>query len=176
MTERRHFHFSLSCTREENGNPLQCSCLENPRDRGAWWAAVYGVAQSWTRLKQLSSSSKILKVCLTKDLNRCPLLIRWVLWVVNLVLSSQALCQALLLSAGRARRPFGTGKGVQVSSISAVPQTVHRREEVLISLLNTWKLTLCYYCFKTKITFPSDTETSTGKKKSTSCWPQAWRP
>ena len=42
---------------EGNGNPLQCSCLENPRDRGAWWAAVYGVAQSWTRLKRLSSSS-----------------------------------------------------------------------------------------------------------------------
>ena len=57
MTERLHFHFSLSCIGEGNGNPLQCSCLENPRDRGAWWAAVYGVAQSWTRLKRLSSSS-----------------------------------------------------------------------------------------------------------------------
>ena len=57
VTERLHFHFSLSCTGEGNGNPLQCSCLENPRDRGAWWAAVYGVAQSWTRLKWLSSSS-----------------------------------------------------------------------------------------------------------------------
>ena len=56
-TERLHFHFSLSCIGEGNGNPLQCSCLENPRDRGAWWAAVYGVAQSWTRLKRLSSSS-----------------------------------------------------------------------------------------------------------------------
>ena len=56
-TERLHFHFSLSCIGEGNGNPLQCSCLENPRDGGAWWAAVYGVAQSWTRLKQLSSSS-----------------------------------------------------------------------------------------------------------------------
>ena len=56
-TEQLHFHFSLSCTGEGNGNPLQCSCLENPRDRGAWWAAVYGVAQSRTRLKQLSSSS-----------------------------------------------------------------------------------------------------------------------
>ena len=43
-----HFHFSLSCIGEGNGNPLQCSCLENPRDGGAWWAAVYGVAQSWT--------------------------------------------------------------------------------------------------------------------------------
>ena len=57
MTERLHFHFSLSCNGEGNGNPLQCSCLENPRDGGAWWAAVYGVAQSGTRLKQLSSSS-----------------------------------------------------------------------------------------------------------------------
>ena len=46
-----HFHFSLSCIGEENGNPLQCSCLENPRDGGACWAAVYGVAQSRTRLK-----------------------------------------------------------------------------------------------------------------------------
>ena len=50
-TERFHFHFSLPCIGEGNGNPLQCSCLENPRDEGAWWAAVYGVAQSWTRLK-----------------------------------------------------------------------------------------------------------------------------
>ena len=51
------FHFSLSCIGEGNGNPLQCSCLENPRDWGAWWAAVHWVAQSRTRLKQLSSSS-----------------------------------------------------------------------------------------------------------------------
>ena len=56
MTERLHFHFSLPCTGEGNGNPLQCSCLENPRDGRAWWAAIYGVAQSRTRLKQLSSS------------------------------------------------------------------------------------------------------------------------
>ena len=57
MIEWLHFHFSLSCIREGNGNPLQCSCLENPRDGGTWWAAVYGVAQSRTRLKRLSSSS-----------------------------------------------------------------------------------------------------------------------
>ena len=56
-TERLHFDFSLSCIGEENGNPLQCSCREKPRDGGTWWAAVYGVAQSWTRLKRLSSSS-----------------------------------------------------------------------------------------------------------------------
>ena len=55
--ERLHFHFSLSCIGEGNGSPLQCSCLENPRDGGAWWAAVYGVAQSQTQLKRLSSSS-----------------------------------------------------------------------------------------------------------------------
>ena len=52
-----HFDFSLSCIGEGNGNPLQCSCLENPRDGGAWWAAVYGVAQTRTQLKWLSSSS-----------------------------------------------------------------------------------------------------------------------
>ena len=57
-TERLHFHFSLWCIGEGNGNPLQCSCLENPRDGGAWWAAVYGVTQSQTRLKWLSSSSR----------------------------------------------------------------------------------------------------------------------
>ena len=56
-TEQLHFHFSLSCIGERNGNPLQCSCLENPRDEGAWWAAVSGVTQSRTQLKRLSSSS-----------------------------------------------------------------------------------------------------------------------
>ena len=70
-TERLHFHFSLSCIGEGNGNPLQCSCLENPRDRGACWASVYGVTQSQTRLKWLSSSSSS----------------RWdtimVIWVIN---------------------------------------------------------------------------------------------
>ena len=59
-TEQLHFHFSLSCIGEGNGNPLQYSCLENPQDGGAWWAAVYRVAQSRTRLKQLSSSSSAL--------------------------------------------------------------------------------------------------------------------
>ena len=57
ITERLPFHFSLLCTGEGNGNPLQCFCLENPRDRGAWWAATYVVTQSRTRLKRLSCSS-----------------------------------------------------------------------------------------------------------------------
>ena len=66
-TEQLHFHFSLSCIGEGNGKPLQYCCLENPREGGAWWAAVYGVAQSWTRLKRLSSgssSSLCLEQCL----------------------------------------------------------------------------------------------------------------
>ena len=58
-TERLYFHFSLSCIGQGNGNQLQCSCLENLRDGGAWWAAIYGVTQSWIRLKQLSSSSSV---------------------------------------------------------------------------------------------------------------------
>ena len=59
-TERLHFHFSLSRIGERNGNPLQCSCLENPRDGGAWPAAVYGVTHSQTQLKRLSSSSQVI--------------------------------------------------------------------------------------------------------------------
>ena len=59
MTERLPFYFSLSCIGEGNGNPLQCSCLENPRDGGPWWAAVYGVAPSWTQLKWLSRAEAL---------------------------------------------------------------------------------------------------------------------
>ena len=59
---RLPFHFSLWCIGEGNGNPLQCSCLENPRDGGAWWAAVYGVTQSRTQLKWLSSSRSLLNI------------------------------------------------------------------------------------------------------------------
>ena len=62
MTERLHFHFSLSSIGEGNGNPLQCSCLENPRDGGACWAAVYGVAQSRTRLKRQQQQQQCLEL------------------------------------------------------------------------------------------------------------------
>ena len=70
-TERLHFHFSLSCIGEGNGNPLQCSCLENPRDGGAWWANVYGVAQGRTRLTWLTSKVmlKILQARLQRYVN-----------------------------------------------------------------------------------------------------------
>ena len=71
-TERLHFHFSLSCIGEGNGNPLQCSFLENPRDRGAWWAAIYGVAQSQTWLKWLSSSIDAFELWCWRRLLRVP--------------------------------------------------------------------------------------------------------
>ena len=73
MTERLHFHFSLSCIGEGNGNPLQCSRLETPRDGGAWWAAVCGVAQSRTQLKQLSSGSSSRKRNREQNTNNKPL-------------------------------------------------------------------------------------------------------
>ena len=66
-----HFHFSLSCIAEGNGIPFQCSCLENPRARGAWWAAVYGDTQSRTRLKLLSSNPTVCKVQLVRGCLLC---------------------------------------------------------------------------------------------------------
>ena len=73
-TEQLHFHFSLSCIGEGNGSPLRCSCLENPRDGGACWAAVYGVAQSQTRLKRLSSSSSRILFSTSYKAIKTPLL------------------------------------------------------------------------------------------------------
>ena len=70
-TERLHFHFSLSCIGGGNGNPLQCSCLENPRDGGAWWAAVYGFAQS-----RLSSSSSSITDSMDMSLSKLQELVK----------------------------------------------------------------------------------------------------
>ena len=90
-TEQFPFHFSLSCIGEGNGNPLQCSCLENPRDGGGGWAAVSGVAQSWTRLKRLSSSSSSMLysrfLLFIYFIHYCHLLVSWIAsptqWTVN---------------------------------------------------------------------------------------------
>ena len=85
-TERLHFPFSLSCIGEGNGNPLQCSCLENPKDRGAWWAAVYGVAQSRIWLKWLSSSMYLLHFSKKIEINPNYVfispLISYFLWIL----------------------------------------------------------------------------------------------
>ena len=102
-TEQLHFQFSLSCSGEGNGNPFQCSFLENPRDGRAWQAAVHGVAQSWTRLKRLSSSSR-------KDLRwthpaklfpdpqkQCEIINVYSFYLVSMI-SSELLCSYLLFS------------------------------------------------------------------------------
>ena len=79
-------HFSFSCIGEGNGNPLQCSCLENPRHGGAWWAAVCGVAQSWTRLKPLSSSMKNKNRSILKDvINNLNIIDLFILIYINLI-------------------------------------------------------------------------------------------
>ena len=72
-------HFSLLCIGEGNGTPLRCSCLENSGDGGAWWAAVSEVAQSWTRLKQLSSSSKYVGPSQIRDRIHVSCIGRWIL-------------------------------------------------------------------------------------------------
>ena len=73
-TERLHFHFSLSCIGEGNGNPLQCSCLENPRDGGTWQATVHGVAKSQTRLNNFTHFTSFTKIIYNTDLS--PFLFR----------------------------------------------------------------------------------------------------
>ena len=86
-TERFHFHFSLSCIGEGNGNPLQCSCLENPKDGGAWLAAVYGVAQSRTRLKRLSKITA--DGDCSHEIQRCLLLGRKAMTNLDSILKSR---------------------------------------------------------------------------------------
>ena len=94
MTEQLHFHFSLSCIGEGNGNPLHCSCLENCRDSGAWWAIVYGVVKSRTRLKWLSSSRSI--VIFSRDLGDNISLFSEVLVIEMSVLGLSAVSSELM--------------------------------------------------------------------------------
>ena len=108
-TERLPFHSSFLCIGEGNGNPLQCSCLKNPREGGAWWAAIYGVAQSRTRLKRLSSSSVIQShnilateaprafyPCWFGDTGQEPTIAQTELYLLLLVLGPYVLCEQTL--------------------------------------------------------------------------------
>ena len=120
-TERLHFHFSLSCIGEGNGNPLQRSYLENPRDGGTWCAAAYGVTQNWTRLKRLSSSSSIFSAFFPLEkkqvLKQCQ---PWLSWEL---LSKDIYC-ALLLFMYKAVLITGHLKSlltIQVESIEILP-------------------------------------------------------
>ena len=112
-TERLHFSFSLSCTGEGNGNPLQCSCLENPRDGGVWWAAISGVAQSRTRLKWLSSSSSSVwnrqlvgSCCVTQEAHPGSLYIKGQLWLTRAVVRRKPTqhCKAIILQLKNLRK------------------------------------------------------------------------
>ena len=115
-TERLHFHFSLLPIGEGNGNPLQCSCLENPRDGGAWWAAVYGVAQSQTRLKRLRSSSSNTSADKVPGVSRA---------LLPLKALGKNLSQAFFLVSGGLLAVFGLSWFVDTSPWS-VPSCSHR--------------------------------------------------
>ena len=98
-TEQLYFHFSLSCIGEGNGNPLQYSCLENPRRGGAWWAAVCGVAQSWTWLKRLSRSIKNKNRSILKDvINNLNIIVLFILIYINLIYYTNILKILYLIS------------------------------------------------------------------------------
>ena len=119
-TERLPFHFSLSCTGEGNGNPLQCSCLENPRDGGARWAAVYGVTQSRTWLKWLSSSSSS-----SSSSSRC-------LYIVHTSVSAWVLWQrywAISLSACARARAFASKRSCSLLSLDC-KKTYHKSSSI----------------------------------------------
>ena len=121
-TERLHFHFSLSYIGEGNGNPLQCSCLENPRDGEAWWAAVYGVAQNRTLLKRLSSSSS--SRALGEQEGQCS--VQGVSSIRNIIVPSPS---------GAGAEPFWRqqelyGKSASTEGVVS-PGNTHRRAEVM---------------------------------------------
>ena len=99
MTERLHFHFSLSCIGEGNGNPLQRSCLENPRDGEAWWAAISGVAQSRTRLKRLSSSSSIYTQTILLPKQKSLSNTAQLIWLSSIELSNSKITEQVFPSA-----------------------------------------------------------------------------
>ena len=131
-TERLHFHFSLSGFRGGNGNPLQCFCLENPRDGGAWRAAVYGVTQSWTRLKRLSSSSRTGSWALSHGLRFGRHLVVWEhKWLLHRM-----------------------GKPRPLSSITSKTSFGMRHWKNWVSPLLTWSLheCLCHIWWKMQIT------------------------
>ena len=104
-TERLHFHFSLSCIGDGNGNPLQCFCLENPRDGGAWWAAVYGVTQSRTRLKWLSLEKQNQKDVCEYIYRKRLIMKNWLTWFWRLA------CLHLQYDQFETRKIDGVDKG-----------------------------------------------------------------
>ena len=154
MTERLHFHFSLSYIGEGNGNPLQCSCLENPRDGGAWWAAAHGVAQSRTWLKQLSISSRTIFIwcqswrCNTECLKNYGC---YQLWLVTLYTDGdqnhprgkknarrQTGCLRRFTNSWKRRKEKGKWERTRYAQLNAEFQRIARRNKIA-SLSEQWK-------------------------------------
>ena len=133
-TERLHFHFSFSCIGEGHGNPLQYSCLENPRDRGAWWAAVSGVTESWTWLKRLSSSSSTILA----NSSWAPCQARWAIWSCLTIASWGRYCFYLCGRWGN--RGIGRSEVVRLLS-----------NEVVIRILNIWLSTTIVWLMVNKV-------------------------
>ena len=153
-TERLHFHFSLSCIGEGNGNPLQCSCLENPRDGRAWWAAVYGVAQSRTWMKWLSSLAiiKMFKntlswvnvlVIIVSKKSTCAHVCLCEEWKYNKTLSQLSSLSDIAAAAAKSRQSCPTLCDPRDGSPpgSPIPGILQARtlEWVAISFSDAWK-------------------------------------
>ena len=132
-TEQLHFHFSLACIGEGNGNPLQYSCLENLRDGGALWAAIYGVAQSQTRLKRLSSSNAILA-----NSSWAPCQARWAIWSCLTIASWGKYCFYLYGRWGNC--------GIWMSEVVRLLSN-----EVVIRILNIWLSTTIVWLVVSKV-------------------------
>ena len=135
-TERLHFHFLLSCIREGNGNPFQCSCLENPRDGRAGWAAVYGIAQSRTRLKRFSSSSSQYS-CLENSMDRGA----WWATVHRLAesnMTEQSACAAISLhcTVGEEKDSYTPAENHH-SCVGLYPCSLSVYDKTIISFFNT---------------------------------------
>ena len=122
-TEWLHFHFSLSCIGKGNGNPLQCPCLENPRDGRAWWDAVYGVAQSRTRLKRMSSSSSRAKGKNKSAYSRLLWLFpreNYAVWIIFLTFHQSTQCLKQVSVSAYARSHAFQGKWKEFAEVKHV--------------------------------------------------------
>ena len=145
-TEQLHFHFSLSRIGEGNGNPLQCSCLENPRDREAWWASVYGVAQSRTRLKQLSSSSSQLLVYMIFTSQCTSMLIH-----VQLFVTLWTLAHQVPVSMEFSRQGYWRGLLCPSPRNFPYPRIEPMSPVVAVSFFTTWATSEAHSLHKTYV-------------------------
>ena len=146
-TERLPFHFSLSCIGEGNGNPLLCSCLENPRNGGAWWASVYGVAQSRTRLKRLSSSRAVLRCRVYGGLEQCPKLAGWVSRNVTVIHCEKYMPYKDVLSTKPRALLLGTTPSGSLYNFSAIDQQGSMKSDGTYHRQKFWRKSFYTHCW-----------------------------